>query len=171
MRVALLSSEVVPFAKTGGLADVAGALPKSLRANGVESLIVSPLYQQTDRALLSGEGEDVWVDWRGRSRPVRVFVSHAAGAPAYMIDAPEHFARSSVSGFRDDHERYAFFGRAALSLLRHLDWRPNIVQGNDWPCGFATVELRARRRCAPLFQATHTLFSVHNLAYQGQFDV
>ena len=99
------------------------------------------------------------------------FLSHAAGAPAYLIDAPEYFARSSIYGFRDDHERFAFFGRAALSLLRHLDWQPDIVHGNDWPCGFATVELRARRRFDPFFQDTHTLFSVHNLAYQGQFDL
>jgi starch synthase len=132
---------------------VAGALPKSLRANGVESLVISPLYQQTDRSLLSGEGEDVWVDWRGRSRPVRVFLSHAAGAPAYLIDAPEYFARSSIYGFRDDHERYAFFGRAALSLLRHLDWRPNIVHGNDWPW-LCHGRLRARRRFDPFFQGT-----------------
>ena len=171
MRVALLSSEVVPFAKTGGLADVAGALPKALRESGVDAVIVSPLYQQTDRALLNGEGEDVWVDWRGRTRPVRVFLSNAAGAPAYLIDAPEYFARSSIYGFRDDHERFAFFGRAALSLLRHLDWRPTIVHGNDWPCGFATIELRARRRFDSFFQDTRSVFSVHNLAYQGQFDV
>ena len=170
MRVAILSSEVAPFAKTGGLADVAGALPKALRDSGVDAVIVSPLYQQTDRGLLSGKSEDLWVDWRGRSRPVRVFLSEAAGAPAYLIDAPEYFSRSGVYGFRDDHERFAFFGRAALSLLRHLDWQPNIVHGNDWPCGFATVELRARRRFDSFFQGTRTVFSVHNLAYQGQFD-
>ena len=171
MRVAFLSSEVVPFAKTGGLADVAGALPKALIENGVDAVIVSPLYQQTDRSLLSDEGEDVWVDWRGRSRPVRVFLSEAAGAPAYLIDAPEYFSRSSIYGFRDDHERFAFFGRAALSLLRHLGRQPDIVHLNDWPGGFATIELRARRRFDSFFESTRTVFSVHNLAYQGQFAV
>lgn len=171
MRVAFLSSEVVPFAKTGGLADVAGALPKALCENGVSAVIVSPLHQQTDRGLLSGEGEDVWVDWRGRSRPVRVFRSVAAGAPTYLIDAPEYFARTSIYGFVDDHERFAFFGRAALSLLRQLDWQPDIIHGNDWPGGFAMIELRARRRFDSFFQGTRTVFSVHNLAYQGQFDV
>jgi len=110
------------------------------------------------------------VDWRGHTRPIRVFQSEASGAPAYLIDAPEYFSRSSIYGFQDDHERFAFFGRAALSLLRHLDWQPNIVHGNDWPCGFATIELRARRRFDSFFENTKTIFSIHNLAYQGLFD-
>src|SRR5438128_7773584 len=161
----------MPFAKTGGLADVAGALPKALRDRQVDAVIVLPLYQQIDRALLSdGVFENVPIDWRGQSRLTRIFLSNAAGAPAYLIEAPEYFSRPSIYGFADDHERFAFFGRAALTLLRYLDWRPDIVHGNDWPCGFATVELGARRRFDPFFQQTRTLFSVHNMAYQGRFD-
>ena len=106
----------------------------------------------------------------GRSRPVRVFFSKAA-TPLLTRLTPSTFARSSIYGFRDDHERFAFFGRAALSLLRHLDWRPDIVHGNDWPGGFATIELRARRRFDSFFQTTRNVFSVHNLAYQGQFEL
>jgi starch synthase len=171
LRIAFLSSEVVPFAKTGGLADVAGALPKALRGHGHDAVVILPLYEQVSRDLLSSEViEDVAVDWRGRTRPMRVFQSGASGAPAYLIDAPEYFSRSSIYGFPDDHERFAFFGRAALSLLRHLDWQPNIVHGNDWPCGFATIELRARRRFDLFFEEAKTVFSIHNLAYQGLFD-
>src|SRR6267142_1468375 len=171
MRVAFLSSEVVPFAKTGGLADVAGALPKALRQRSVDAVVMLPLHQQVDRSLLNDQViEDVPIEWRGHTRLTRVFQSDAAGAPAYLIEAPEYFSRSSIYGFRDDHERFAFFGRAALSLLRHLDWEPNIVHGNDWPCGFATIELRARRRFDPFFENTKTVFTIHNLAYQGLFD-
>lgn len=171
MRIAVLSSEVVPFAKTGGLADVAGALPKALRQLGHDSVVLLPLYQQVDRSLLTGVIEDVPVDWRGQSRLTRVFRSEASGVPAYLIDAPEYFSRDSIYGFRDDHERFAFFGRAALTLLRYLDWAPDIVHANDWPGGFPTVELRARRRIDPFFENSRSVFSIHNLAYQGQFEL
>ncbi len=171
MRVALLSSEVVPFAKTGGLADVAGALPKALGKQKVDARVILPLYQQVDRNLLSDSViEDVPVEWRGRTSPTRVYQSTAAGAPAYLIDSPEYFSKPSIYGYSNDHERFAFFSRAALALVKHLDWQPDLIHGNDWPCGFAMVELRARRHNQEFFRRTKTLFSIHNLAYQGAFD-
>ena len=171
MRVALLSSEVVPFAKTGGLADVTGALPKSLRQLGTDALVILPRYQQVDASLLKEEViDDVPVEWRGGIRPTRVFQSDAAGAPAYLIDAPEFFSHPSIYGYPNDHERFAFFSRAALALCKHLDWQPDIIHANDWPCGFAVIEARARRRYDEFYRTVRTLFSIHNLAYQGTFD-
>ncbi|MFN2493687.1 MAG: glycogen synthase [Pyrinomonadaceae bacterium] len=171
MRIALLSSEVVPFAKTGGLADVAGALPKALSKQGVDARVILPLYQQIDRELLNGPVMDgVPVEWRGRIRPTRFYQSDVAGVPAYLIDAPEYFEMPSIYGHSNDHERFAFFSRAALALPKHLQWQPDIVHGNDWPCGFAMMELRARRRHGHFFRNTRSLFSIHNLAYQGAFD-
>jgi starch synthase len=171
MRVAILSSEAVPFAKTGGLADVAGALPKALVAQGVDARLILPLHKQIDRNLLSDSIiEDVPVEWRGRVSPIRVFQSEAAGAPAYLIDAGLYFDKPSIYGYANDHERYAFFSRAALALLRKLDWQPDVIHGNDWPCGFAMSELRARRRHDEFFKNTKTVFSIHNLAYKGVFD-
>jgi starch synthase len=171
MRIAILSSEVVPFAKTGGLADVTGALPKALNEHDVDARVILPLYQQIDRSLLGDSViEDVPVEWRGQIRPTRIYQSDAAGAPAYLIDAPEYFSKPSIYGYSNDHERFAFFSRAALALVKHLDWPPDIVHGNDWPCGFAIMELRARRRYQKFFRSTRTLFSIHNLAYQGAFD-
>lgn len=171
MRVAIISSEVVPFAKTGGLADVAGALPKALRKHDVDARVILPLHQQVDRGRLNGAIiENVPVEWRGQVRPTRIYQSDAAGAPAYLIDAPEYFSGPSIYGYSNDHERFAFFSRAALALVKHLDWQPDIVHGNDWPCGFAMMELRARRHYDKFFRNTRTLFSIHNLAYQGAFD-
>ena len=171
MRIAILSSEVVPFAKTGGLADVAGALPKALLKGDVDARVILPLYQQIDRTLLNNSViDDVPVQWRGQVRLVRVYQSDAAGAPAYLIEAPEYFAKPSVYGYSNDHERFAFFSRAALALIKHLAWQPDVVHGNDWPCGFAMIELRARRRYDEFFRGVKTLFSIHNLAYQGAFD-
>src|SRR4030095_6737087 len=121
MRIAILSSEAMPFAKTGGLADVSGALPKRLRTNGVDARLILPYYEQIDRNLISGNPiEDVRIEWRGQIHQVRVLESNAAGAPAYLVDAPQFFARSSIYGYNDDHIRFAFFSRVALALLKHL---------------------------------------------------
>jgi starch synthase len=161
----------VPFAKTGGLADVAGALPKALAAAGADVLLALPLFEQIDRRHL---GEKVFdnleVEWRGRNYRAAVWHSDAPGAPSFLIDAPEYFARPSIYGFRDDHERFAFFCRASLALLKRLGRPPDVVHLNDWPGGFAAVELRARRSYDSFYASTRTLFSIHNLAYQGAFD-
>jgi len=171
MRVAILTSEAMPFAKTGGLADVSGALPKALRERQVDTKLILPLYDQIDRSLLNDKViEGIPVEWRGRVHSVSARQSEAAGAPTYLIEAPEFFARSSIYGFGDDHVRFAFFSRAALALLKHLNWQADVVHGNDWPCGFAIAELRARRRYDSFFHPTRTLFSLHNVGYQGLFD-
>jgi starch synthase len=172
MRIAILTSEAVPFAKTGGLADVSGALPKALSEHDVDARLILPLYDLIDRDLLSaGEAiENVRVEWRGQVHHVRFVSSDAAGAPAYLLETPQFFARPNIYGYQDDHIRFAFFSRAALALLKHLDWQPDVVHGNDWPCGFAIAELRARRRYDPFFKNSRGLLSLHNVGYQGLFD-
>lgn len=171
MRVAILSSEAVPFAKTGGLADVAGALTKALHAEGADSFLIMPLYDQVDRSLLNGTFiDDLEVEWRGKRPLVRVWQSDALKAPTYLIDAPFYFERGKIYGEANDFERFAFFSRAAIALLRRLGEAPDIVHCNDWPCGFAAVEMRARRRQQEFFANTRILFSIHNLAYHGAFN-
>ena len=171
MRVAFLSPEAVPFAKTGGLGDVAGALPKALVAEGVDACLIHPLYDTTDRGLIEDRVFDnLEVEWFGGRRAVSVYLSYAAGAPAFLIDAPEYFSRGKVYGFGDDHFRFAFFSRAALALLGRLGQAPDVLHGNDWPCGFALTWLWAGRRYGGFFANTRTLMSIHNLAYQGLFD-
>ncbi len=170
MRIAILSSEVVPFAKTGGLADVAGALPKALSRQDVDARIILPLHEQIDRNLLNDSVIEIEVPWRGGRRETNVYYSSAAGAPAYLIESPEYFSHGSIYGQANDHERYTFFSRAVFTLLQTLKWAPDVVHANDWPCGFAMVDLRTLRRYDELFSQTKSLFSIHNLAYQGVFD-
>jgi starch synthase len=171
LRVAILSSEAVPFAKTGGLADVSGALPNALHAAGIDSLLILPRYDQIDPELpVKSFIDDLEVEWRGKQPRIRVWQSETPKAPAYLIDAPFYFARGKIYGEPDDFERFAFFCRAAIALLRRLGEAPDVVHCNDWPCGFAAVELRARRRHDPFFRKTRSIFSIHNLAYQGAFD-
>jgi starch synthase len=171
LRVAILSSEAVPFAKTGGLGDVASALPKALRAADVDASLILPLYEQTDRALLRERIIDnLEVEWGGRTVHVSVWLSETTGAPAFLIDAPHYFARPNIYGYSDDHQRFAFFSRAALELLKRLGTPPDVVHGNDWQSGFAMAEMHSRKQFDPFFARTRTLLSIHNLAYQGAFD-
>ncbi len=174
LRVAFLSSEAVPYSKTGGLGDVSGALPKALVETGqVEAALVTPLYSETKRALLRAEPvfDNLDVTWLGGVRRTWVWYSEASGSPTFLIDAPEYFMRDSIYGFSDDHERFAFFCRAALTLMSRLsDMPPDIIHLNDWPCGFASAWLRAGRQWGGFLAGTRTLFSIHNLAYQGMFD-
>ncbi len=171
MRVAILSSEAVPFAKTGGLADVSGALTKALHVQGVDSLLILPLYDQVDRKLLSGIFiDDLEVEWRGTRSRIRVWKSDELKAPTYLIEAGPYFERDNIYGERDDFERFAFLSRAAIALLKRLEEAPDILHCNDWPCGFASIEMRTRRQHEAFFAKTKILFSIHNLAYQGIFD-
>src|SRR5438067_1471780 len=171
MRIAILSSEAVPFAKVGGLADVSGALTKALHAEAVDSFLILPFYDQIDQSLVSGVVfEDLEFQWRGKQPRIRVLKSDTLKAPTYLIDAPYYFSRGKIYGDNDDFERFAFFCRAAVALMNRLGEAPDIVHLNDWPCGFAAIELRARRRHEEFFRQTKTLCSIHNMAYQGLFD-
>lgn len=170
MRVAVLSAEAVPYSKTGGLGDVAGALPKALRSVGVDAFLITPCYWQT-------KGEHLWrtviddlrVDWRGGTYQAKVFYSEANGSPTFLIDAPSYFHRDSIYGYTEDYERFAFFNHAALTLIRRFGTAPDIVHLNDWHCGFAAVEIAHLRYWENYWRNTRTVFSIHNLAYQGVF--
>ena len=172
MRVAVVSAEAVPYSKTGGLGDVAGALPKALKTVGVDSVLVTPCHWQT-------KGEHLWktaiddlnVDWRGGIYPAKAFYSEANGSPTFLIDAPSYFHRDSIYGYIEDYERFAFFNHAALVLLKRIGPAPDIVHLNDWHCGFATVELASVRHWDSYWRNTRTVFSIHNMAYQGGFGM
>ena len=172
MRVAVLAAEAVPYSKTGGLGDVAGALPKALKKIGIDSVLITPLYLQTKGEHLSGVAlDDLWVAWRGTDYRARAFYSEANGSPTFLIDAPEYFHRSSIYGFREDYERFAFFNHVALVLLQRIGAPPDIVHLNDWHCGFAAIEIAKLRRWDEYWRGTRTVFSIHNLAYQGAFEM
>lgn len=172
MRVAVLSAEAVPYSKTGGLGDVAGALPKALRAVGEEAFLITPFYNnQTKFDLISHVAlDDLRFEWRGRDFKAIVFYSEANGSPTFLIDAPEYFQRDSIYGYTEDYERFAFFNHAALALIKRLGAPPDIVHLNDWHTGFAAVEIAHLRFWDAYWRNTRTVFSIHNLAYQGGFD-
>ena len=163
----------MPYAKTGGLGDVAGALPKALRGLGADTTLVLPLYGSVDRNLLDKPiFDNLEVQWRGDTARARVWYSFASGAPTFLIEGGEYFNRPNIYGYGDDHARFAFFCRASLALFKRLGGpAPEIIHCNDWPGGFAAVELRARRSFDAFYAKTRSVFSIHNLAYQGLFDL
>ena len=172
MRVAVISAEAVPYSKTGGLGDVAGALPKALKQIGIDSLLITPCYLQTKGVFLWQTAiDDLWLNWRGSAVKAKAFYSEANGSPTFLIDYPPLFHRDSIYGYTEDYERFAFFDHAALALLERIGSAPDIVHLNDWHCGFAAVELASRRRYENFWRNTRTVFSVHNMAYQGGFSM
>jgi starch synthase len=172
MRVLFLASEVAPFSKTGGLGDVAGALPAALAAQGAEVRVVSPLYAEVERKglkVLPGKvslrfpfGEETGRLWRaGLSARHEVwFIEHAGfyGRPGIYGEAGGEYA--------DNPRRFAFFSIAALGAAQMDGWRPDIVHLNDWHTGLAALALR-RGYLGTEMGVARTVFTLHNLAYQG----
>jgi starch synthase len=172
MRVLFLASEVAPYSKTGGLGDVAGALPAALAADGVEVRVVSPLYADVDRTglrpleerlrLRFPYGEETARLWRARSsaRQEVWFVEHAG-----FFDRPGIYGEKGGE-YPDNVRRFAFFSMAALAAAQALEWAPDIVHLNDWHAGLAALALRRGFQGSELGSA-RSVFTIHNLAYQG----
>ncbi|SRR6266511_1362242 len=179
MRVILASSEVAPYSKTGGLGDVAGALPGALSRAGCDVCVVTPRY--TGRGGHPGDvvshetGElifdDLRVPFAGGVKYAAVWRDWINGAPVYFIDNPEYFGRGYIYGYGDfDVERFAFFSCAVIELARRIGGPPDVIHCNDWQTGFIPAYLARVYAADPFFARTATLFTIHNLAFQGIFD-
>ncbi len=167
MRVAFVASEVAPFSKTGGLGDVAGALPGALRDLGAEVVVVSPLHRSARRHPLRETPHRLAVPVGASTVPVAVRRS----GDAYFIEHDPSFDREGLYGtpegeYGDNAARFVLFSRAALLLLRELG-APDVVHAHDWQSGL--VPIYARTLHAAGFERTRTVFTIHNLAYQGRF--
>lgn len=188
-KLLFAASEVVPFAKTGGLADVAGALPRALSRRGWECAILLPLYNSARAckiplvctehtfSILIGNRTVSGTLWRATLPNSTV--------PVYLVEQPEYFGRDdSAQGrglyqftlpggqkrdYPDNCERFIFFCRAVLEALRLLDYWPGVLHVNDWQTGLTPVYLREIYRSQPGYERVRTLFTIHNIAYQGQF--
>ena len=149
LRILLLSAEVAPFAKTGGLGDVAGALPKALAALGHDVRVVMPAYQAQERAARAGEGGfsplpgALGVPAGAGLLQAGVFKTVLPGSdvPVYLIAERSHFDRPNIYGYDDDPYRFAFFSRAALELAASLGFRPDLVHAHDWHAAPAVMWL------------------------------
>lgn len=171
MNILLAASEVVPYAKTGGLADVAGALPKALARLGHKVSIVMPRYKldkiETNSKRLPDE---LAVQFNFTERRAAVYVDRSNEVPVYFIDAPEYFTRAKLYGESDDAERFAFFSRAVLELAKLLGDQFDIIHLNDWMTGLVAAYLKTVYASDPSFGSTKLLFTIHNIAFHGLFS-
>ena len=179
MKIVLVASEAVPYSKTGGLADVSGALPKALKRIGVDVRVILPRY--TGMSFRHGDVvsqangyqifDDLAVPFAGGVKYASVYEDWLDDTPFYFIDSPEYFARGYIYGSGDfEAERFAFFSRAALELTKRLGDPPDVIHCNDWQTGLLPAYLNSVYANDPYFARTATFFSIHNLAYQGIFD-
>ncbi|MGI6050332.1 MAG: glycogen synthase GlgA [Acetivibrionales bacterium] len=173
LKVWFASSEVEPFAKTGGLADVAGSLPKALKELGVDIRVVMPKYGQIAKEFVSqmeflGSCE-VELSWR--KQYCGIFKLEYGGVTFYFLDNEYYFFRESLYGLYEDGERFSFFCRAILDVLPIIDFKPDIIHLNDWQTGMVSLLLDAQYRSmgSGFYKRIHTLFTIHNLKYQGVF--
>jgi starch synthase len=170
LNILLAASEVVPYAKTGGLADVAYALPKALARLGHRVRVVMPRYN-VEKILTRGvrlPGQ-LRVPFDFGIRTSDVYVDRSGEVDVYFIDAPEYFSRDKIYGERDDAERFAYFSRATIELAKGLGERFDIFHLNDWMTGLVPVYLKTAYSDDPAFAGTKTLFTIHNIAFQGLF--
>ena len=170
LKILYLAAEAVPFAKVGGLADVAGSLPKAVRALGHDIRLMIPRYGtiRSDQFTLETIGEPFPIPLGPGEEHVHLVGSAAGEVPVYLIWNEQYFSsRDHVYGFEDDAQRFAVFGRAALAALYHLDWKPDVIHANDWHTAIVPAWLTSTGQKNPFYRDMATLFTIHNLAYQG----
>ncbi|MGN1080820.1 MAG: glycogen synthase GlgA [Acutalibacteraceae bacterium] len=172
MKVLFATSEAYPFAMSGGLADVSGALPKALKRRIVGCRVVMPLYDTVSKELRDKmkfiDSYTVPVSWRRQY--CGIFEAKYDGVTYYLLDNQYYFKRGSLYGHYDDAERFAFFSRAAIELLKRIDFQPDIIHCNDWQTSLIPVYLTLFYKPSdPFYGNIKTLLTIHNIQYQGKY--
>jgi len=170
VKVLFVTVEMSPLAKVGGLADVAGSLPKALRQAGHDVRVVLPRHRQIDPAKLgaqAGHAIAVGVAGGGEANG-QALRAEVGGVPVYLLDLPALFDRPQVYGEKDDNTRWVGFCDAVLAWLAVADWQPDVLHLNDWHAAFVASRLRARPELPGA--ALPRVYTIHNLAIHGDFD-
>lgn len=171
VNVLFASSEVFPFAKTGGLGDVAGSLPKAISKLGVDIRVVMPNYTSIPmeyRNKMEFLGF-IYVDLSWRHQYCGVLRLVYEGINYYFLDNEYYFNRSELYGAFDEAEQFTFFSKAIIGMLPLIGWKPDIIHCNDWQTGVVSLLLKANYKHNPFFSKIKTVFTIHNLKYQGIF--
>ncbi|MDY3764233.1 MAG: glycogen synthase GlgA [Candidatus Ventricola sp.] len=174
MKILFAASECVPFIKTGGLADVVGALSPVLAQKGVDVRVMVPLYASIPEkwtSQMKSECEfEVELGWRRQYCGVKSL--EYQGVTFYFIDNHFYFGRSYIYGLGgDEYERFGFFCRAVIDALPHLGFKPDVVHCHDWQTGMVPALLKIQYAHFPFYQDMKTVYTIHNLQYQGVFPI
>lgn len=171
LKILIVSSEAAPFVKSGGLGDVVGSLPKALRKLGADVRVVIPKFRKIkNENYIDVEylgGFDVKLGWRTQKAGV---LFKNGEVPTYFIENDFYFGRDELYGYDDDNERFAFFSKAVLDMLPFVDFVPDIIHCNDWQTGPVPMLLRETYKKITYLKDIKTIYTIHNLQYQGNFD-
>ncbi len=178
MKIAFVSSEVAPFAKTGGLGDIVGALPKAIKRLGGLCLVIAPKYKCVDVAKFDLKLLDynISVSIAGDNKRAEIYQTKIDDdIPVYFINNDDYFYRDGFYvengvDYPDNAERFAFFSKAGFQLLKALGVSPDIIHCSDWQTGLIPAYIKNGGKVDDFFKNTSTLFTIHNAAFQGIFD-
>jgi starch synthase len=172
LKVLFMASEMVPFAKTGGVAEFTNALPRALHEQGHDVRVAIPRYGRIDaakfglRSLMTEMSVPMEEHWETAS----VMTTELDGnLPVYFVDNARYFNRENLYGYADDGERFVFYSRAATQMLKELEWKPDVIHLNDWHTAIVANWLKTIYKEDPFFQDVASIFTIHNLAIQGIF--
>lgn len=172
MNILFVASEAHPFIKTGGLGDVIGALPPSLKDLGVDVRVVIPNYRNIKEEIRNNlkyiDSFDVKVGWR--SQYCGILEYEYEGVKFYLLDNEYYFKRGELYGYYDDGEKFAFFSRAVLEFIKHIDWTPNVIHCNDWQTAMVPVLHKLEYIKEDKFKKIKSILSIHNLFFKGMFS-
>lgn len=173
MKVLFVTSEAHPFLKTGGLADVAFALPKALRALGIDVRVIMPKYSDISECyknnMVTLKEFNVNLGWRNQY--VGLQYIEEEDIPFYFIDNEYYFKRKGAYGYDDDGERFCYFSKAVIESIRYMkDFKPHIIHNNDWHTAIIPVLLKENYSKDELYSSIQTILTIHNLRYQGVFS-
>ncbi|MBQ4095661.1 MAG: glycogen synthase [Oscillospiraceae bacterium] len=173
MNILYCASEALPYIASGGLADVAGSLPAAINAEGHDCRVVIPYYSSIKPELKASltylTNFTVPVAWRNQY--CGVFTGVANGVTYYLLDNEYYFSRNGIYGFYDDAERFIFFSRAILELLHYIDFKPNVINANDWQTALVPVYYDVFYRYQSGYEDIKTVFTIHNIQYQGKYGM
>lgn len=173
MNILFVASEAAPFAKTGGLGEVIGSLPKALREQGIDARVIIPKYRSIPQELRSNISykKHIFVKLGWRHQYCGLEETIYQGVPIYFIDNEYYFGRDMMYGYEDDEpERYTFFCRSVLEVIPYLGFIPDIIHCHDWQTGIIPILLEAHYRHLNPYWDIRTVFTIHNLRYQGIFS-
>lgn len=172
IKVLFAAFEVSPFTKTGGLGDVAGALPNVLNEEGTDTRVVMPLLQSIDEKYKKNMRKigELYVPLGWRNQYLGVFELKFNGVIYYLLDNEYYFKRPNAYGYFDDGERIAYFSKALLESLRIIDFDPDILHLNDWHTALSAVFLREMYMQIEKYRRIKTILTIHNLKFQGKYS-
>ncbi len=174
LKILFVASEAAPFITTGGLGEVAGSLPKSLKEkynNKIDIRVIIPLYQETANKHDLQFIDKITVPLVWRQQYCGVFKKEVNGVTYYFIDNEYYFKRSECYGHYDDGERFAYFSKAVLHILPMIEFMPDIIHSNDWQTSLVPVYLKTKYSDLEGYKNIKTIITIHNIEYQGKYDL